>query len=91
MQNAGIHYASCTKAACVSLPDVLVGHHEGLAERLGRVEPHAGVLLHSGRELSRDGRGAGVERTGDGREEGLIGAAWAHTCRGGADTTAPRH
>lgn len=74
------------------LPDVLVGHHEGLAERLGRVQPHPGVLLHSGRELPGDGHGAGVQGAGDGRQQGLIGAAGPHACRGagGAVATSPQ-
>lgn len=62
------------------LPDVLISHHKGLAERLGRVEPYPRVLLHSGRELPSDGRGAGVQGTGDGRQQCLVCAAGTHSC-----------
>lgn len=65
------------------VPDVLVGHHEGLAEGLGRVQPHPGVLLHGGRELPGDGHGARVQGAGEGREQGLVRAAGSHACRGG--------
>lgn len=54
------------------LPDVVIGHYEGFAERLCRVEPHAGVLLHCCRELTSDGGGAGVQGAGDGREQRLV-------------------
>lgn len=64
-------------------PDVLVRDDEGLAERLGRVQPHAGVLLHGRRQLAGDGGGAGVQGAGDGRQESLIGAAWADAWGGG--------
>lgn len=43
------------------VPDVFVGHHEGLAERLCGVEPDARVLLHGGGQLTRDGSRAGVQ------------------------------
>lgn len=58
-------------------PDVLVGDYEGLAERLGGVEPHPRVLLHGRRQLASDGSSAGVQGAGDGRQEGLIGASRA--------------
>lgn len=54
------------------LPDVVVRHHEGLAERLRGVQPHAGILLHCRRVLSRDGLGTGVKCTGDGGEQGPV-------------------
>lgn len=69
-----------------ALPDVLVRHHEGLAKWLGRVEPHPGVLFHGGRELPSDGHGAGVQGTGDGREQCLVCAARTHACRAQEDT-----
>lgn len=63
------------------LPDIVVSHHEGLAERLRGVQPHAGVLLHRGRVLPRDGLGTGVEGAGDGGEQGPVGTHGAHTYR----------
>lgn len=46
---------------CDCPPDVLVCDDEGLAQRLGRVEPHTRVLLHSCRQLTGDWSGAGVQ------------------------------
>lgn len=60
-------------------PDVLIGHYEGLAQRLSRVEPHSWVLLHSRRQLAGDGSGAGVQSAGNRRQESLICAAWTNT------------
>lgn len=54
------------------LPDVVIGHYESFAERLRRVEPHAGVLLHGRRELAGDGGGAGVQGAGDGGEQRFV-------------------
>ena len=54
------------------LPDVVIGHHEGLAERLRGVQPHSRVLLHCGRVLSGDGLGTGVKCTGNGGNEGPV-------------------
>lgn len=47
------------------VPDIFVCDDEGLAERLSSVEPHAGVLLHSGGQLARDGSRTGVKSTGN--------------------------
>lgn len=55
------------------LPNVVIGHYEGFAERLCCIEPHAGVLLHCGCELAGDGGGAGVQGAGDGREQRFVG------------------
>lgn len=55
-----------------TLPDVIISHYEGFAERLCRVEPHSGIFLHCSGELSSDGRGAGVQSAGDGRKQRFI-------------------
>lgn len=55
-----------------TLPDVVIGNHEGLAEWLGGVEPHPRVLLHGSGQLTSDGCGAGVQGAGNGREQGLV-------------------
>lgn len=60
-----------TKAKNI-LPNVVIGHYEGLAERLCCIEPHARVLLHCCCELAGDGGGAGVQGAGDGREQRFV-------------------
>lgn len=55
-----------------TLPDVVIGNHEGLAERLGDVEPNPRVLLHGCSQLTSDRGGAGVQGAGDCREQGLV-------------------
>lgn len=54
------------------LPNVVIGHYEGFAERLCCIEPHARVLLHCCCELARDGGGAGVQGAGDSREQRFV-------------------
>lgn len=54
------------------LPNIVIGHDEGFAERLWRIEPHAGVLLHCCCELASDGGRAGVQGAGDGREQRFV-------------------
>lgn len=68
------------------LPDLFIGHGEGLTERLGRVQPDRRVLLRRRGCLSRDGSGAHVEGTRDGRQQSLIARVQANTCGGGTLT-----
>lgn len=53
-------------------PDVIISHDEGFTEGLRRVEPHSGVFLHGSGELSGDRSRAGVQGTGQGREQHFI-------------------
>lgn len=62
------------------LPDVLVGDGEGLAERLGRVEPDCWILLSRYRRLSRNRSWAHVQSAGDGRQQGVVTRIWTDTC-----------
>lgn len=62
------------------LPDVLVGDGEGLAERLGRVEPDCRILLSRYRRLSRNRSRAHVQSAGDGRQQGVVTRIWTDTC-----------
>lgn len=54
------------------LPYVVISHHKGFAEWLSGVEPDSGVFLHCSSELSGDGCGAGVQGTGDCREQRFV-------------------
>lgn len=66
---------------CLS-PYVLVSDGEGLAERLGRVQPNGRVLLSSHRRLSRYWSRAHVQSAGDGRQQSVIAGVWTNACRG---------
>lgn len=75
----------CEKVLCDCPPDVLVRDDEGLAQRLGRVEPYPRVLLHGRRQLTSDRSGAGVQSARNRRQESLICAArtdtWEHNAQ----------
>lgn len=63
------------------IPNIFISHHKCFAKWLWSVEPHARILLHGCRQLPSDGHGAGVQGTGNGRQEGLISATRSNPCK----------